>query len=103
MNDLQPEPLKYKTWLLLWLFIFGLLLLWRAQNLDAFGLWNDEGAYLMWSQLPLEGYPLYQETRAVQPPLFFEWVGLFLGWAGPSLAAGRWAILTSFFLFAGAL
>lgn len=103
MDGLKIESLKPKIWLLVWLLIFGVGLAWRAQNLDAFGLTNDEGAYLMWSQLPLDGYPLYSETRAVQPPLFFEWVGLALRWGGPQVAVARWSTLVSYGLLAVAL
>jgi 4-amino-4-deoxy-L-arabinose transferase-like glycosyltransferase len=94
------ETLKSKMWLLLWLLIFGLTLAWRAQNLAAFGLSNDEGAYLMWAQLPVEGYPLYQETRAVQPPFFLEGLALALRLGGPHLAVGRWAMLSGYLLLA---
>ncbi len=89
--------------LTVWLVIFVVLLFWRAQNLDAFSTFNDEGAYLMWSRLPVEGYPLYSETRAVQPPLFFEWVGLAFRLAGISVQVGRWAMLMGYGLFAAAL
>ncbi len=92
--------LKSKFALLLWAIVLGLFVGWRAQNLDAFGLTNDEGAYLMWTRLALDGYPLYAETRAVQPPLFFEWLGLAFRLAGSTLEVGRWAILLSFGLLA---
>ncbi len=85
---------------MLWLLILFLALAWRAQNLDAFGLWNDEGVYLMWGRLTAEGYPLYSQTYAVQPPLFLEWVGLAFQLAGPTIEVGRWAILPSFGLLA---
>ncbi len=85
-----------RLWLLLWLILFGFTFAWRAQNLDAFGLANDEGAYLMWTRLAVDGYPLYTETRAVQPPLFFEWLGLAFRLGGQTIQAGRWAILISF-------
>ncbi len=87
---------KTYIWPLVWLTIFATTFTWRIQNLDAFGLTNDEGAYLMWTQLPLDGYPLYEQTRAVQPPLFFEWVGLFLRVGGPTVEVGRWSTLTSY-------
>jgi hypothetical protein len=89
--------------LTVWLVIFVVLLFWRAQNLDAFSTFNDEGAYLMWSRLPVDGYPLYSVTRAVQPPLFFEWVGLAFRLAGISVQVGRWAMLMGYGLFAAAL
>ncbi|MEW5957013.1 MAG: hypothetical protein AB1801_04770 [Chloroflexota bacterium] len=82
-----------KIGLALWLLIFLPAVAWRAQNLDAFGPVNDEGAYLMWTRLAVDGYPLYTGTRAVQPPLFFEWLGLAFRLAGPTVQAGRWAIL----------
>jgi hypothetical protein len=78
-------------------------LAWRAQNLDAYGLSNDEGVYLMWGRLAADGYPLYSQTYAVQPPLFLEWVGWAFRLAGPTIAVGRWAILPSFGLLAVAL
>lgn len=92
-----------KICLALWLLIFLLAVAWRAQNLDAFGLVNDEGAYLMWTRLAVDGYPLYTETRAVQPPLFFEWIGLAFRLAGQTVQAGRWAMLVGFALLAAAL
>jgi len=92
-----------KVWLALWLVIFGLLFAWRAQNLDAFGLSNDEGAHLMWAKLAVDGYPLYSETQAVQAPLFIESIGLALRLAGPSIQTGRWVTLIAFALLAVAL
>jgi hypothetical protein len=94
---------KSKIWPLLWLLIFALAFAWRAQNLDAFGLSNDEGAHLMWARLAVDGYPLYSQTYAVQSPLFLETVGLAFRLAGPTIQAGRWAILPSFGLLALAL
>ncbi|MBE7549776.1 MAG: glycosyltransferase family 39 protein [Anaerolineales bacterium] len=90
-------------WLALWLLILALAFAWRAQNLDAFGLSNDEGAHLMWARLAVDGYPLYSETYAVQAPLFLEAIGLAFRLAGPTIQAGRWAILPSFGLLAAAL
>ncbi|MBN1218737.1 MAG: phospholipid carrier-dependent glycosyltransferase [Anaerolineae bacterium] len=86
--------------LLLWLILLGLALAWRAQNLDAFGLSNDEGAHLMWARLAVDGYPLYGQTYAVQSPLFLESVGLAFRLAGQTIQAGRWAMLTGFVLLA---
>jgi len=99
VNNLTKNR-KSKIWLLLWLTLFALALVWRAQNLDAFGLSNDEGVYLMWSQLTADGYALYSETYAVQPPLFFEAVALAFRLAGSTIAVGRWAILAGFLLLA---
>ncbi len=92
-----------KIYPLLWLLIFTLALAWRAQNLDAFGLSNDEGVYLMWGRLAAAGYRLYSQTYAVQPPLFLEWVALAFRLAGPTIEVGRWAILPSFGLLAAVL
>src|SRR5687767_9264109 len=72
-------------WQLLWLILFVLAFGWRAQNLDAFGLSNDEGAHLMWAKLAVDGYPLYDQTYAVQPPLFLEIVGLAFRLAGSTI------------------
>ena len=90
-------------WGALWLALLLLALAWRAQNLDAFSPVNDEGAYLMWSKLAVDGYPLYTETRAVQPPLFFEWLGLAFRLGGQTVQAARGAILVGFIPFAVAL
>jgi 4-amino-4-deoxy-L-arabinose transferase-like glycosyltransferase len=89
--------------LTLWLIIFGSVFAWRTQNLDAFGLSNDEGAHLMWARLAVEGYPLYQETQAVQAPLFIESVGWAFRLAGQTIQAGRWVTLLGFGLLAVAL
>lgn len=87
----------------LWLLIFGLTLAWRLQNLEAFGLSNDEGVYLMWARLVVDGYPLYSETYAVQPPLFLEALGLAFRLAGQSIQAGRGVILAGYILLAVSL
>jgi len=84
----------------LWLLIIGVTFAWRAQNLDAFGLSNDEGAHLMWAKLAVEGYPLYRETYAVQAPLFLEPVGWAFQLAGATIQAGRWVTLGGFVLLA---
>jgi 4-amino-4-deoxy-L-arabinose transferase-like glycosyltransferase len=89
-----------KIWWLLWLALFGLALVWRAQNLDAFGPVNDEGAHLMWARLAVQGYPLYSEIQAVQAPLFLETIGLAFRLAGQTVQAGRWAMLAGFGLLA---
>jgi len=94
---------KSKICLLLWLVLFVLALLLRTQNLDAFGLSNDEGAHLMWARLAVDGYPLYGETYAVQSPFFLESVGLAFRIAGQAIQVGRWAMLMGFVLLAVAL
>ncbi len=88
------------VWGALWLALFGLAVVWRAQNLDAFGLSNDEGVYLMWGRLLAEGFPLYSETVAVQPPLFFEALAAAFRLAGDSVTVGRWAMMSGFALLA---
>ncbi|MBN1992332.1 MAG: hypothetical protein JW953_06480 [Anaerolineae bacterium] len=102
VSSLRQKP-KSIVWLCLWLILFGLALAWRAQNLDAFGLSNDEGAHLMWARLAGDGYPLYDETQAVQSPLFLETLRLAFHLAGPTVQAGRWAVLMGFGLLAVAL
>ena len=92
-----------KAWLALWLIIFAVALAWRVQNLDAFGLSNDEGVYLMWGKLAADGYPLYSQIYAVQPPLFFESLALAFKLAGETIQTGRWAMLLGFGLLAVSL
>lgn len=87
-------------WPTVWLTLLLLSLLWRTQNLDAFGLSNDEGAHLMWAKLAVNGAPLYAETRAVQSPLFLESVGWVFRLAGESIQAGRWLTIGGFLLLA---
>lgn len=87
-------------WPGVWLIAFALLFAWRIQNLDAFGLSNDEGAHLMWAQLAVDGYPLYRETYAVQSPLFLEPVGWAFRLAGSTIQTGRWVTLPGFVFLA---
>lgn len=89
--------------LAVWLIILAGLLAWRAQNLDAFSTFNDEGAHLMWAKLAVGGYPLYSETQAVQSPLFLEWIGVAFRLGGISVQAGRWAMLLGYGLLSAAL
>jgi len=90
-------------WLTVWLAILGSSLYWRAQHLDAFGLSNDEGAHVMWAKLAAQGHPLYEETRAVQSPLFLETIALAFRVGGISLTVGRSVMLTTYFLLALAI
>jgi hypothetical protein len=90
-------------WAAFWLLILLMAFAWRAQNLDSFGLSNDEGVYLMWGRLVADGYPLYSSTVAVQPPLFLETLGVAFRLAGDSVAVGRWAMLAGFVGLAVAL
>ncbi len=89
-----------KAWLALWLIIFAVALAWRIPNLDAFGLSNDEGVYLMWGKLAANGYPLYSQIYAVQPPLFLELLALAFKLAGDTVQTGRWAMMPGFGLLA---
>jgi hypothetical protein len=57
----------------------------------------------MWATLSHEGYPLYQETQAVQSPLFLGAVRLGLQLGGLTIAAGRWAMLVGYGLLMVAL
>ncbi len=75
-------------------------MLWRLPNLDAFGLLNDEGAYLMWARLVAEGYPLYSQTQSVSAPLFVEGLAVAFKLFGFSIVGGRVVILTTFVLLA---
>jgi hypothetical protein len=90
-------------WGMLWVFGLVVAVLWRAQNLDAFGLSNDEGVYLMWGRLAADAYPLYGETYAVQPPLFFETLALAFRWFGATVVVGRLAMMSGLLLLAAGL
>lgn len=92
-----------KAWLALWLIIFAVALVWRVQNLDAFGLSNDEGIHLMWGRLIANGYPLYSQIYAVQSPLFLESIALAFRLAGDTVQVARWAMLPGFGLLAVSL
>lgn len=90
-------------WPTLWLMILAVSLMWRIQNIDAFGLMNDEGAHLMWAKLSVNGYPLYSDTRAAQSPLFLETVAFAFQTMGETVTAGRLASLAGFVLLAVSL
>lgn len=92
----QPLPKNPQKMAFLWILMFTAVLAWRLPNLDAFGLSNDEGAHLMWAKLAVDGYTLYQETLAVQSPLFLESVAWTFRLLGPSIAAGRITTLIGF-------
>jgi hypothetical protein len=66
---------------------------WRAANLNAFSISNDEGAYLMWAWLVHSGHPLYSETVSVSAPLFIAWLDWAFDLAGVSLVTGRILVL----------
>lgn len=68
-------------------------IVWRAGNLNAFSLSNDEGAYLMWAWLVHSGHPLYSETVSVSAPFFIVALGWAFELAGVSLATGRALVL----------
>jgi hypothetical protein len=66
---------------------------WRAANLNAFSISNDEGAYLMWAWLVHSGHPLYTETVSVSAPLFIAVLDWAFDLAGVSLVTGRVLVL----------
>jgi hypothetical protein len=66
---------------------------WRAGNLNAFSLSNDEGAYLMWAWLVHSGHPLYSDTVSVSAPFFIAVLDWAFAVAGVSLIAGRALVL----------
>jgi hypothetical protein len=66
---------------------------WRAANLNAFSISNDEGAYLMWAWLVHSGHPLYSETVSVSAPLFIASLDWAFDLAGVSLITGRILVL----------
>ena len=68
-------------------------LAWRAGNLDAFSLSNDEGAYLMWAWLVHTGHPLYSETVSVSAPAFIVLLDAAYDLIGVSVVSGRLVVL----------
>jgi hypothetical protein len=68
-------------------------IVWRAGNLKAFSLSNDEGAYLMWAWLVHGGHPLYSETVSVSAPFFIVALDWAFDLAGVSLVTGRALVL----------
>ena len=69
------------------------VLAWRAGNLDAFSLSNDEGAYLMWAWLVHSGHPLYSETVSVSAPAFIALLDLAYDLIGVNVVSGRLVVL----------
>jgi hypothetical protein len=103
MNRSRWLKLKPILFLLMWLFLLGLAIAWRLKNIDAFGLTNDEGAYLMWARLASEGYPLYAETYANAPPFFLEQLALIFRGIGFNITLGRLVVLFWFVALNGLL
>ncbi|RME41482.1 MAG: hypothetical protein D6796_15785, partial [Caldilineae bacterium] len=101
MMSNREESLLARHWpALVWLALLALALLWRLQNIGAFGLTNDEGAYLMWARLVSEGYSLYSQTYTGSPPLFIETLALLFRLAGFGVVTGRLVVLACFALLA---
>jgi hypothetical protein len=80
-------------WILLTLLLIAGSLVWRAGNLDAFSLSNDEGTHLMWAWLVHSGHPLYSETVSVQGPLFITLVEWAFDLIGVGVVSGRALVL----------
>ncbi len=94
-SSIENRKLKIVLWLG-WVALLTLALLWRLQNIDAFGLNNDEGAYLMWARLVAAGYPLYSQTYTGAPPLFIEMLALVFKLFGFGIVLGRLVVLAHF-------
>ncbi|RME46682.1 MAG: hypothetical protein D6796_08705, partial [Caldilineae bacterium] len=102
-NLKRAYHLVFRLQLLVFSLALALALLWRLPNFGAFGLNNDEGAYLMWARLVSEGYSLYSQTQSVSAPLFIEGLAGLFNLFGFSVVGGRLVILVSFGLLAMAL
>jgi hypothetical protein len=89
-SALYRLPLANILYPLLLVLIIAISGWWRAANLDAFGISNDEGTHLMWAKLADLGYPLYSQTRAVQGPWFIGLIQLSFRFLGTHVASGRW-------------
>ena len=103
MTRSRWQKTKPILFLLAWLLLLGLAVGWRLRNIDAFGLTNDEGAYLMWARLAAEGYPLYAETYANAPPFFLAQLALVFKAVGFGITVGRLAVLAWFVALCGLL
>jgi len=90
------RPLAQVVYPLLIALVLLVSVVWRAGNLDAFSLSNDEGAYLMWAWLVHSGHPLYSETVSVSAPFFIVALDWAFRLAGVSLVTGR-ALVLAFF------
>ncbi len=88
---------------IVWLLALALSVLWRLPHFSAFGLNNDEGAYLMWARLVADGYSLYSQTHSVSAPLFIEGLVAAFKLFGFSVVLGRWLILLTFALLAATM
>jgi hypothetical protein len=87
------SALTHAIYLILIALVVFVSIVWRAGNLNAFSLSNDEGAYLMWAWLVHSGHPLYSETVSVSAPLFIVALAWAFKLAGVSLVTGRALVL----------
>jgi len=92
-SSVLNQPQLQAVYLLLIALVVLVSIVWRAGNLNAFSLSNDEGAYLMWAWLVHSGHPLYSETVSVSAPFFIEALDWAFELAGVSLATGRALVL----------
>ncbi len=83
--------------------LFFLAIAWRSPNLDAFGLSNDEGVYLMWGALNRRWLRPLPRHRGRAAPAFFETLALAFRLFGETMVVGRWAMMVGFGLLAGLL
>jgi hypothetical protein len=92
-SSMLNQPQLQAIYLLLVALVVVVSIVWRAGNLNAFSLSNDEGAYLMWAWLVHSGHPLYSETVSVSAPCFIVALDWAFELAGVSLATGRALVL----------
>ncbi len=92
-SSILNQPQLQAIYLLLVALVVLVSIVWRAGNLNAFSLSNDEGAYLMWAWLVHSGHPLYSDTVSVSAPLFIVALDWAFELAGVSLATGRALVL----------
>ena len=92
-SSILNQPQLKAISLLLVVLVVAVSIVWRAGNLTAFSLSNDEGAYLMWAWLVHSGHPLYSETVSVSAPLFIVALDWAFKLAGVSLTTGRALVL----------
>jgi hypothetical protein len=92
-SSILNQPQLQAIYLLLVALVVVISIVWRAGNLNAFSLSNDEGAYLMWAWLVHSGHPLYSETVSVSAPFFIVALDWAFKVAGVGLATGRSLVL----------
>ncbi len=84
---------KDVTYWIVWGLLIALYLAWPLTHLKAYRWTNDEGLHMQEAALTNAGYPLYTETAFNKPPLLIWILRAAFRIAGPTMVAGRLAVL----------